>query len=227
MLLAKSKFSRMMEQFSTDDNEVSSLNEDENTEAAKDNQANQNQIDDFDIDTSLDADPESDNGKVEDPTKNDPGMETNGGSEDGIDDLDSNEDIGGEDNAPGGDQNETPEEPVEANTDMFQSLSKEEQVSKLKEMKKQYKELYSSCDDMFQKLSDINLDGEQIEVISRISDSIFKLKEYIANYMVDRFPYASNYENDVMFNRFCTILDTNANIIDTLAKKKEAKSKET
>lgn len=115
------------------------------------------------------------------------------------------------------------DEPVEANTDIFSSLSKEEQQIKIRELKKNFLDLYSSCDDISTRINDIEVSDTNIDVLSRISEVLYDVKLYISDYIQFSFAHKSYYENDTYFNRFLSIFISIKKVFEDLIKEKEAK----
>ena len=161
----------------------------------------------------------------------------------GDDEFDINADLGEEDMG-GGDDTDTgatdtgsdmpssgssggemaEEEPVKANTDIFASLSKEEQQVKILELKKLFANLYSSTDDILDKINNTETDENNIHVINRISMTIFNLRKYIADYIENSFGYKSYIENDITFNRFLSIINSVSSVLEDIGKE-NAKNK--
>ena len=181
-----------------------SLNEaeDDDNTAQEDNQGEQDQTEDqnFDIDANLDS---GDAQQGQDATL----------------DLDNNTS-----NNKKAVKKEEPDEPVEANTDIFSSLTKEEQQIKIRELKKMYADLYSSCDDILSKLNGIEDDNALIE-LSKISDTLYSLKSYIMSYLSDTFQQKSYVENDIMFNRFLDVINTISICVDKMQKENDNSKK--
>ena len=157
---------------------------------------------DFNIDTSLDEDPES-----EDTGSDDTGTDSSIDTSDSSSSTDTVSD----------------DEPVQANTDIFNSLSQEEQAIKIKELKSMYRDLYCSCDDLLVKIDDIEQEEDNIETISRVSMVMYTLKQYIADYLTNLFSIKSYIENDIAFNRFLSILNSVSIVIEDISKQKEQK----
>lgn len=139
---------------------------------------------------------------------------------------DEGDDAGGADTG-GGDSGDTggttdmgsgDDEPVEANTDMFGSLSAEEQKMKIMELKKQYSQLFDSCDDMIDKISTIKTTEVTMVPISRMTNILMNLKDYITDYLYNQFATMSYYENDVTFNRFLAIFKSISNILNDISR---------
>lgn len=159
--------------------------------------------DNFDIDANLDDDQGGDEG---------------GGDEDAPADDTGGDDLGGGDMGGGGGTEETDEEPNENNTDIFASLTAEEQKIKIMELKNQYNNLFTSCDDILEKLNNITVDDGS-DFINRLSDSLFNLKNYIADYLIYTFAQKSYIENDIMFNRFLAIINSISNTLEKFEKR--------
>jgi hypothetical protein len=110
---------------------------------------------------------------------------------------------------------EEPEEEVnDDNTDIFSTLTAEEQQMKIKELKSLYQQLYCSCDDVMNRLNKLDTNEKNVYVIDRISSSIYTLKKYIGDYLIDIFPNKSYIENDISFNKFLLIVQSISDIID-------------
>lgn len=208
----------------------------------KDNLFNTNIFleDEFDIDTSLDDMP-----KVDDQSKqadqqaekavNNQGSEDqdNGGdgSEEDVQEPEENpdgsEEGGGETPDEGNQQQgDEAEEPVEANTDIFSSLSADEQSVKIFELQRLYSQLYNSCNDISKRINDLDTDEKDLEIISRVGDSITQLKKYIEDYLTKHFSKKSFVENDIMYNRFLAILSSITSVLQELSKSRDKITKE-
>ena len=152
---------------------------------------------DFDIDTSLDGDEEEgggEEGEGEAPPEEAPAQDQGGGEG---------------------------EEPVQANTDIFATLSAEEQQIKLSELKKLYKDMYSAVSDLIHRVDDMDLDENIMEPMTRISDVLHRLQDSIADYFNNLFNIRSYFENDVKYNEFLLVLNQTTTIVDDLAKSRE------
>lgn len=157
--------------------------------------------DDFDINADLD---------VEDDLA--------GGGDSGSDDSSSSST-----NTSSASSTEEPEEPVEANTDIFASLSKEEQQIKISELKKLFANLYTSTDDILEKINNTDTDESNIEAINRVSMVLYTLRKYIVDYMENSFSFKSYIENDITYNRFLSILNSIASVLEDIAKENNKK----
>lgn len=157
----------------------------------------------FDIDTSLDGDDE------ENP-------------ESGEDDMGEGDDFGGGDD--GGTEAPPTDEEGEANpsnTEIFTSLTAEEQQIKISELKKLYRELYSSVNDLIHRIDDMDLDEDIMEPMSRVSEVLHRLQDSIADYFQNLFEMRSYLENDVKYNEFLLVLKKTTTVVDDLAKTRE------
>lgn len=172
--------------------------------------------DDFSIDTSL-----NDEGSNDNPSDA-PNMEDNM-SADG-----SEENVADDGSMQNGAENVEEDNPeaVETNADIFSSLSAEEQQVKIKELKKLYGSLYSSCDDILGRINDLETDEDNLESISRVSTVLYDLKTYIADYLAHTFPQKSYIENDIAFNQFLLIIKSTSEILDKIVKCKKKLEKD-
>ena len=134
---------------------------------------------DFDVDTNIDdggdGDPDSTEG---DDTGGDLGGDSGGGGLDG-----------------GSEEEVNPK-----NTNIFSTLSKEEQAIKIGELKKKFNELYIYINDMYGKINDINPDEDNIEAIYRVTSGLYSLKDYVGDYIKTIFPMKSYIENDISYS---------------------------
>lgn len=150
---------------------------------------------DFDIDSSLD-------------------------DEDGVSDDSSSSDVSSSSSSSTESEDE---EPIKNNTDIFSALSKEEQSIKIKELKRLFNELYLSCNDMLEKINDINPDEDTLVPLEKISSAMYSLKNSIGEYIQSHFAIKSYIENDVMFNRYLIILDSIKTILEQISSELEEK----
>lgn len=109
------------------------------------------------------------------------------------------------------------EEVNQDNTDMFATMSAEDQAMKITELKNLYGQLFSHIDDIQNKLTNVDLEDNTIDVITKISNELYNLKNYVEQYLTKRFNTASWYENEVMYNRFLMIIDSQSRILNKLA----------
>ena len=159
---------------------------------------------DFDVDTNIDDDADGDPDSTE-------GDDAGGGDDLGGDSGGSSLDGGGE------------EEVNPKNTDIFSTLSKEEQAIKIAELKKKFNELYIYISDMYCKINDVNPDEDNLEAIYRVTSGLYSTKEYVGDYIKSIFPMKSYIENDIAYNRFLIIIQSITQVINTLANEIEEK----
>ena len=129
-------------------------------------------------------------------------------------DVDTSMDTGGDT----GDEEVNPK-----NTDIFSTLTKEEQAIKIKELKKLYNNLYIYISDMLGKVNDISPDEDNQESIYRITAALYDLKDNIAQYIENIFPIKSYIENDVAYNRYLLIIKSITNVMNVVASEMEEK----
>ena len=156
--------------------------------------------DDFDIDASLDDGEDGGENSESSPSDSDDGG-------------------GGSDSA-GGDNN-SDEEVNDDNTDIFSSLSAEEQQIKIKELKGLYQQMYTSCDELLDRINNLDYTEDSLPIMTRITYALYDLKKYISEYIISIFPRKSFIENDIAFNRFLMILNSVKDILSRYQKKSE------
>lgn len=193
-------------QNATDNTQDEAPSAEESNEQGTDNEEYGNE-DDFNVDTALDDEGGEDTG------------EEGGGEDDlGGGDMDTSSDTSS--NLDGGDSEE---EPIKANTDIFNSLTAEEQQIKIRELKNLFLNLYTSTDDLLARLNETETDEDNIEVITRVSMILYSLKQYMEDYMTYSFGFKSYIENDIAFNRFLAILKSATTIVEEIGKIKMVK----
>jgi len=179
--------------------------------------------DEISIDTDL---------KEEDTTDdaNNAGGDDNGG--DDLGDLGGDDDLGdlggdeGGDDTGGGDLDtgsttDEEQEANKANTDMFSSLSKEEQQMKIQKLKKLFGEMYSSCEDLGEKIDNIDYDIVNHETVSRLASALYRTRDYLSDYITKVFDTKSYYENDVEYWKFMSSFSSIAKVAEELLKEKQ------
>jgi hypothetical protein len=187
---------------STDPEQDSTTSEED--QSSEDNNSDNDDYgsdDDFNIDASLDDNGSDDN--------NDSGDDSSS-ADNSSTDSSSSEDSGDE-------------EPVKANTDIFSSLSGEEQQIKIKELKNLFNDLYTSTDDLLSKINEIDPDQDSLDILTRVTSMMYYTRQYMRDYINNIFKSKSYIENDVAFNRFLTIINSISGIIEDLVKEREEK----
>lgn len=172
-----------------------------NEDAGNEDETDMGNDEDFDVDTTVDGDDAGDDPDSTEDTDDSGSMDSGGGG------------LGGD----------SEEEVNPKNTDIFASLSKEEQAIKISELKKKFNELYVYISDMNNKINDINPDEDNLESIYRITYGLYSLKDYIGDYIKNIFSIKSYIENDIAYNRFLIIIQSMTQIINTLSKEIEDK----
>ena len=181
-------------------NEADEANNDANAgDDEVDNSAAEDVADDFDMDGDLGGDDEG-------------GGDDTGGGDSGS---------GGFDGGADGEEEPTDDEVKQQNADMFTSLSAEEQKIKIVELKKLYLELYTNCDDILNRIDEFPVDEDTIDIISRVSSAMYRIKKEMEDYLQLKFPNATYYEYDVAYNRFLYFYNSVAEIIEDTAKFRE------
>lgn len=188
-------------QNATDNTQDEAPSAEESNEQGTDDEEYGNE-DDFNVDTALDD--EGGEGTGEEGEEED---DLGGGDMDTSSDTSSSLD--------GGDSEE---EPIKANTDIFNSLTAEEQQIKIRELKNLFLNLYTSTDDLLARLNETETDEDNIEVITRVSMILYSLKQYMEDYMTYTFGFKSYIENDIAFNRFLAILKSATTIVEEIGK---------
>ena len=145
-------------------------------------------------------------------------------------DIDAgDDDMGGGDTGGGGGggTSVTPEEeePVDnedtrRDKELYDSLSPQEQKERNIKQKKLFFELYSNCDYVIDKLnniSDADLEEYGVQIRKTLS-MLFDLKQMVSDYATKLYDSKSYIENDIMFNRYLSILNTVKNITSDIRK---------
>lgn len=139
------------------------------------------------------------------------------------------DDMGGGDTGGGGDSGSsvTPEEeePVDnedtrRDKELYDSLSPQEQKERNIKQKKLFFDLYSNCDYVIDKLnniSDADLEEYGVQIRKTLS-MLFDLKQMVSDYATKLYDSKSYIENDIMFNRYLSILNTVKNITSDIRK---------
>ena len=170
---------------------------------------------DLDVNTDLDS--------LDDPT-------TDTGNNDIGGDMDQGEDTSGGDTSEFGSSTTTaggsnPDEEVKkGNTDLFASLTAEEQSIKIMELKRLYNDLYTSTDDLLYKLSSSTIEQVDPRVLSRIQSQMEELRRILQDYIINSFAIKTYYENDVNYSIFLSMFTTIRGVFDEVNKQNEQNS---
>lgn len=202
---------------------------DENTQQQTQN--TDQQTTDTTQDNAPAEDTAQDNTENQDQNQDDT-QDTGGDDEFNIDadmDIDAGDDDmgGGDTGGGGGGTSVTPEEeePVDnedtrRDKELYDSLSPQEQKERNIKQKKLFFDLYSNCDYVIDKLnniSDADLEEYGVQIRKTLS-MLFDLKQMVSDYATKLYDSKSYIENDIMFNRYLSILNTVKNITSDIRK---------
>lgn len=199
------------------------------TEAPDENSGAGDSSDDFSIDASPDT------SSTDDTNSNDSDSNDNGGSDDfdmgSLEDssIDSGDDSSSSDSSTSDDNSSDSsngddgmdEDAVEANTDIFASLSAQEQAIKISQLKTLFGNLYSSIDETLEKLNEIEFDETNKEAISKITSDLYTIRVTLLDYIVKIFDTKSYIENDIAFNRFLADINFISSILEKIKKQQD------
>ena len=178
------------------------------------------------------AEDTQDNDNTENQDQNqDENQDADGDDEFNIDadaDIDSGDDAGGDvggDTGGGGSVTPSEEEPVDnedtrRDKELYDSLSPQEQKERNIQLKTLFFRLYSNCDYVIDKLnniSDADLEEYGVQIRKTLS-MLFDLKQMVSDYATKLYDSKSYIENDIMFNRYLSILNTVKNITSDIRK---------
>ena len=213
------EFYRVLQEAPGDDaNDIMNTNIDQtttntdpgNTDNQDAGEAESSKDDDLDIDVDLNLDDPGTGGEAD--NNNDDNSDSNENN-----DLDSTTDASSSSST---DQSGS-EEVKKGNTDMFSSLTAEEQSIKIMELKRLYNDLYTTLDDLLDKLSDISLEDIDPRIIVRITSQMEELKRILQDYIINVFGNKTYYENDVQYSIFLNMFTTLRGVFDEIFKNKE------
>lgn len=184
----------------TDEGDTTDGGDSENEDTDDDDDGNE----EFDIDTSVD---DKDDDDEEDD--NDSDSSSNDSTTSGDNDSSS---MGEED-----------DEPNPINTTLFDTLTPEEQAIKIKELKRLYKELFTSVNDLLTRIQRSKVEEDTLEFTNKITNDLFEFKNSLMDYFVYQFNIKSFPENDMKYNEFLYHLNSFKDVYDELASSKEVK----
>ena len=135
----------------------------------------------------------------------------------------------GEDNGQAGGDTKQPDDEVEDTSvesdikkqerELFDSLSPEEQKMKNTMLKQLYVDLYNNCGSIITKLNDVSTEVDSVNAqIKRSLTMLFELKQMIRDYFSNMYESKSYIENDIMFNRYLSMLNAVKNITKEIDK---------
>jgi hypothetical protein len=137
-------------------------------------------------------------------------------------DSSNNNDSSSDDSSFDSSDNEDNEsEPNKANTDIFSSLSAQEQKLKIGKLKKDFGILYSNINDLEEKINVLDEDKIDIKILDRLNSSVYKFKVIIAEYINTVYDNKSYIENKVQYMKFIVIINTINSVVEKVLKQKE------
>lgn len=179
-----------------------------------DNQEDNNQDDQNQEDDQQNDDENQDDNNDEDNQDEDDDFGINDDDEDGGDD---NQDDGGDSDSSEEESNLDPNSLKAKDRELFDSLSIPEQQIKVRELKSQFAELYSNCISIIDRINDIGLElNDEYPQLKRLSEVLYKLKDTISFYILNIYDIKSYFENDIIFNRYLTILNGVKKVLETV-----------
>lgn len=187
----------------------------DNNDTAADNQNDQNQNDN---DQNQDDNNQEDQQNNED--QNDENQDDNTDDEETTDDdltiqdddenneEGNNEENGGDDYS-SDDQATAPPDSLKAkDRELFDSLSIPEQQIKIKQLKRQFSDLYDNCVSIINRYKDITADLIEISIENKkIINILYDFKDMISFYILNIYDTKSYIENDIIFNRYLSVLN--------------------
>lgn len=201
---------QLLQEADDDANDIMNTQVDQTTTNTDPNAGEAESTPDEDLDVNADLD------NLEEPVTN------------GTDDMSMA--AGGDDNG-GGDSfgssstdSSSEEESKKGNTDLFASLTAEEQSIKIMELKRLYNDLYTSVDDLLYKLSSSTFEQVDPRIIVRIQSQMEELRRILQDYIIDSFPIKTYYENDVNYSIFLSMFTTIRGVFDEVYKQNEQSS---
>lgn len=220
-----------------DDNETSGGNANNNDQAANDTAADDagnddNQNDNNDNQDDQNNDDNQDDNK--DDNQNDENQDDNNQDEDD-DNYDINDDDNGDDENNEDDNSDNTDESSDNTADskadalkakdreVFDSLSIAEQQIKIKELKKQFSNLYNNCSSIIERLNDLTIELiDEYPQLKKVSAVLYELKNMISFYILNIYDTKSFFENDIVFNRYLTILNSVKGVLETIKNDKNS-----
>ena len=121
----------------------------------------------------------------------------------------------------GGDDNEEhkadPDSLKAKDRELFDILSIEEQQIKVKELKKQFGDLYSNTVSLVDRFNEISTEmGNSSLQVNKVIAILFELKSMISFYVLNIYDIKSYVENDIVFNRYLSIFNNIKQVMNTI-----------
>ena len=193
-----------------ENNDTSADNNTEDNDTTEENNEDNNQEED-----KPEEENNEDENKEEDKDQNDENQDEDNNEDDTTEDDFS---IGGDDEEKSDDDSGSSdsEEAAPSNNELkakerelFDTLSIPEQQIKIKELRRNFSELYGSCNTLIDRFNEISVEyDDDITYINRLVSLLIDLKGMISFYILNLYDIKSYFENDIMFNRYLTIFDS-------------------
>ena len=117
----------------------------------------------------------------------------------------------------------TDEEIKDLENKVFSGLSDNDKRIRILELKGLFNDLYLYCEDVEEKINNISKTDDNISIFKRVIDTIEKIKEFIKFYIENKFDNATYFENEVVFNKYLSILSGIKNVLGDLNNKNSIK----
>lgn len=115
------------------------------------------------------------------------------------------------------------DEPNPVNTTLFDSLTPEEQAVKIKELKRLYREMFTSVNDILNRIQKSNIDEDTLDYTNKLTSDLYDFKTSLMDYFVYQFNIKSYPENDMKYNEFLYYLNSFKDVYEELASSREKK----
>jgi hypothetical protein len=209
------------DEFSVEDNDTTEENQnsDENNtddEFSIDNSETPEEGDNENTNSDTDNGEEGNSDSTEDENTDDEFSVGDGDdTSDDSEDTDNNDDSSSEDNGGG---TETIQNGLsDAEKEIFDNLSPEQQIIKVGELKGLYSKLYYSIDDIYNKLNSVdNIKPDAAKIVTRLSNTLDELKSYIEDYLSKTFDTKSYIENMVIYQKYLVIFNSVNKVLEKI-----------
>lgn len=105
--------------------------------------------------------------------------------------------------------------------ELFDTLTDNEKNNKILKLKEEYFELFKKLTGYETTVSNIEKDSNNVEMFVRIRKTIGDLKEYVYYYILHNFDTVSYFENQMMFYKYISILNSITKILEKYNKNTE------
>lgn len=213
--------------------------EDNNIDDGPEDSPEDNNIDDGPQDLPEDTDeiPDDNDGPQDPPEENntddgpsDPPKDNDDGPTDPLEDEDNSDDgpqdpnKSDDESTDDGDMDDFDDSKEQTLSDIedsiFSSLTPEQKGIKVAELKGSFVEVYKASDDIIEKINLIPKDNSNIEVFERLVNTLIDLKTYVQYYISKTFDTKSYLENEVVLQKYTTILNQVKEVFKETSKRK-------